>query len=414
MILKSSALLILLLTASTIYGGSNNSAQGQEVTARTRLIAQNNDDEGARPQRKPAGNDQQTQAGGNVGFRANIRNQNPDDAEASMRARRLREFRERMRQSTAGAEQSETDMPSFKIRRRFGNGGLGNTGDGNGADDMPPRPFRGNGDGFPGRQFQGNGSGPDEMPGRQFRGNGGENGGGSDDMPFRRRAVGQGGPGMPGGFQPGMGRNFRPGGNNGGRGQAQGPFGGRSLDLTPLALTEDQKQKVKQMREQTRDKMKEIRKNLTAKQVEMRNLLFNPDVSDAQIRAARVQVRQLQDQMDETNMNDLLSIRSMLTPEQRKRLPECMPGRNATAGGARGGPQGVANRPGFQGPEGPPGMFPPHPPPGPFANQPQGPPPSGGVAEEFNARGDDLPQFKRKNNRARRSFEAENDNSSSN
>lgn len=140
------------------------------------------------------------------------------------------------------------------------------------------------------------------------------------------------------------------------QGGAGGGAGGgmrrQQLDLTPLALSEEQKSKVEAMRQQTRNKLRELKKGMMEKQMQMRNLMFNPEASETQIRSARKEVRALQDQVDESNLNDLLSIRAMLTPEQRKKLPECAPGRNNQMGGGRSRQFGNADQPGGWSPPG--------------------------------------------------------------
>lgn len=109
--------------------------------------------------------------------------------------------------------------------------------------------------------------------------------------------------------------------------------GGRRLDLTALGLSEQQKTKIQSLREQTRQQAKEIRKNLFLKQMRLRDLLFSPDASDAQIMSARRDMRDMQDKMDEINIKDMLAIRGVLTAEQKAKLPMVMPGRRDTAGG---------------------------------------------------------------------------------
>lgn len=112
--------------------------------------------------------------------------------------------------------------------------------------------------------------------------------------------------------------------------EGMGGFGNRSrnrqLDLTPLGLNQDQKARIAKLREQTKVKSREMRKSLMTKQLEMRKLIFDPTATEAQIRASRKSMRTAQDQLDEINLNDILSIRAMLTPDQKKKLPQCMPG----------------------------------------------------------------------------------------
>ncbi|MBX9569454.1 MAG: Spy/CpxP family protein refolding chaperone [Candidatus Obscuribacterales bacterium] len=274
-----------------------------------------------------------------------------------------------------------------KMRQQFGQqGGFGNEGPGMDAGQNPE---------FPGRAMPGmrggfapgfgNEEGAGPMPGfggqggqgmRRFRGGGqgmrrfggdgqpglgaegGPGGLGGPDAPGGMRGPGgpDGGPGMRGQGGPGFGGDggfgggaFRQRRGGMGGGMSGGGFGaGKQLDLTPLGLTEPQKTKIQAMRQQTKMKLRDLKKGLSEKQSNMRNLMFSPDATEAQIRGARRELRTLQDQMDETNLNDLLAIRSLLTPEQRKKLPDCMPGRGRGPGfpdGPRGpgGPDGQAN-----------------------------------------------------------------------
>jgi Spy/CpxP family protein refolding chaperone len=145
------------------------------------------------------------------------------------------------------------------------------------------------------------------------------------------------------------------GGFGAGMGKGNGRFhaGGHRLDLTPLNLTEQQKSRIQSLHEQARGQAKEIRKRLALKQLKLRDLLFSPDATDAQILAARRDMRELQDKMDELNVKDMLAIRGVLTPEQKAKLPIIMPGRRETAGGPGGMPGGPGGMPG--GPGGMPG-----------------------------------------------------------
>jgi len=117
----------------------------------------------------------------------------------------------------------------------------------------------------------------------------------------------------------------------GGRFRGRQPgFGGRPLlggpiDLTPLNLSDEQKQQIRQLRSRNGPRARELRETLRSKRTELRDLMFDPNATDAQIRAKRQEVRQMQDQLEETIMGDFLSLRSLLSPDQRRRLPECKP-----------------------------------------------------------------------------------------
>lgn len=199
---------------------------------------------------------------------------------------------------------------------------------------------------FPSGEFRGpDGGAGDGMPGRRFRGGGNPEEGGA----FPPGGEGRGGFGGRGPGQGGRGGFRGPGGQGMPGGMQRRP----AIDLTPLNLTEEQKTKIEGMRQQTRTKVKELRRGMMQKQAQMRNLMFSPDASEAQIRSAREELRAIQNQVDETNLNDLLGIRSLLTADQKKHLPECMPGRNSKIGTQWGAGGGAANgRGGFERPAG--------------------------------------------------------------
>lgn len=276
-----------------------------------------------------------------------------------------------------GEEGQIPDSPGRRMRGMQGGFGAGE-GEPSGFGRRRGRGFPGGegGPGFSGEEGAGMpgfaGQGGEGM--RRFRGGqgmrrfGGPEGvpgfGGPDGGPGGMR-----GPGAFGGADGGPGGMRGPAGPEGGfsgeggyggfrqrrAGMSGGGFGGggKSLDLTPLGLNEGQKSKIQAMRQQTKLKLRDIQKGLKEKQFNMRNLMFSPDASEAQIRTARRELRSLQDQMDETNLNDLLAIRSMLTPEQRKKLPECMPGQGQSGlnrGGAPGGPGFAPDGPPTAGP----------------------------------------------------------------
>lgn len=151
-----------------------------------------------------------------------------------------------------------------------------------------------------------------------------------------------------------MGRKARggfmpegPGGGGGRRGLGRGGFPGgkRALDLAPLNLTEEQKGKIQELRSRTSTRARELRRKLISGGQELRDMMFDPAASDDSIRAKGRELRKLHEQVEDIKLDDFLSIRSVLTAEQRKHLPEVKPGgpRAAMAKGAGTGPHGRGN-----------------------------------------------------------------------
>lgn len=120
-------------------------------------------------------------------------------------------------------------------------------------------------------------------------------------------------------------------------GMNMGMPGHRPLDLTPLNLTDDQKQRIQNIRKATREQAHQTKRNVMERQMQLRNLLFSADASDNKIRAARRELRDAQDKLDELNLNDMLQIRSILTAEQKQKLPDLAPAQPRGGRGGRGG-----------------------------------------------------------------------------
>lgn len=198
--------------------------------------------------------------------------------------------------------------------------------------DMPPPPPRGQG-----REMQ-----PGSWRPKEFS-EGGENPGG-----FGR---GSGGFGQK---RPGQMMGRQGGGHMGG---VIGP-----LDLRPLNLTEEQKQKIQTTRKTTAESMRQVRTNLKAMRTELKDMMFDPKATDAQIKQKRQELRNLQDKMDELLVNDFLKMRAVLTKDQLSHLPEVKP--QAKGRNMQGGPDSRMQRrmprqrqdfqggPGGQGPDG--------------------------------------------------------------
>jgi Spy/CpxP family protein refolding chaperone len=151
---------------------------------------------------------------------------------------------------------------------------------------------------------------------------------------------------------PGMGRKWRAQMmNNGGFSRRPGEMnrrggfrGGRkTLDLSLLNLTDEQKAKIQKMRQQASPRARELRSKLLTGGQELKDMMFDPSFSDDSIRAKSRELRKLHEQAEDMKLDNFLSIRSVLTPEQRKRLPEVKPqGPRSAMAGARRGPGDLA------------------------------------------------------------------------
>lgn len=216
---------------------------------------------------------------------------------------------------------------------------------------------------------------PDGQGGRDFNGPGNDGPGGSN---------GPGGLGGPGGFR-GPGFMGRPGGGSpeqrvpkirvenyrfqsktngsGGkigdrlktymrgdirdRSEGKSFFSRKPIDFSMLNLSDDQKQRIQQLHAQNGPRAKDMAKSLRARREELRDLLFSA-APDEKIRAKRKEVKMLQDKVEDMQINDFLSIRKVLTPEQRLRLSEVKPtGGRRVAGNPNdfdGGPPPMVGR----------------------------------------------------------------------
>ena len=117
---------------------------------------------------------------------------------------------------------------------------------------------------------------------------------------------------------------FGPGGDRDHHGNhdAGGVFGKGPLDLTALNLTDEQKQKIAQMHSDNGAKMRDLMRKRRDLTNQMRDLMFDPEVNETQIRAKRDEVRQVQEKLEDLRLNDFLSIRSLLSAEQRQKLKD--------------------------------------------------------------------------------------------
>jgi Spy/CpxP family protein refolding chaperone len=218
------------------------------------------------------------------------------------------------------------------------------TQDGDGNNAQPPRTPDETAGGAAPQGLHGGGPGPgmppdSGPPGGNFAGfkrggnRGNRFGGPAPDgvARFRRGLGAEGPPGdapMPG--------RFRKGGTQGPGG---GIFGRKPLDFSSLNLTDDQKQRIQQIRSSNGVHARGFSQSLKERRSEMRDLMFDPVASDDQIRSKMREVRQMQEKMDDVQINDFLAIRKVLTPEQRQKLADLKPERKvADQPQADGGP----------------------------------------------------------------------------
>ncbi len=104
-------------------------------------------------------------------------------------------------------------------------------------------------------------------------------------------------------------------------------FGTNPLNLGPLNLTTEQRDKIQTMRKESSKKARSLRSSLKAKRAEMRDLMFDPKATNKQILKARDQARRLHEQADDLMVQDFLAIRNLLTAEQKRHLPDIKPNR---------------------------------------------------------------------------------------
>jgi Spy/CpxP family protein refolding chaperone len=107
------------------------------------------------------------------------------------------------------------------------------------------------------------------------------------------------------------------------------------LDFSLLNLTEEQKTKIKGIRDRNAARAKELHQSLVAKGGEFRDLIFSETATNDQITAKRDEMKPLKDESENLRLSDFLAIRGVLTAEQRKKWAESKPaGRKPSAAGA--------------------------------------------------------------------------------
>jgi periplasmic protein CpxP/Spy len=106
-------------------------------------------------------------------------------------------------------------------------------------------------------------------------------------------------------------------------GELKIPAGGVGNLVKELNLSPDQIQRLQQVRKNSQGKTKESRQALRTAKQELTQLLQGNASSD-QIRQKRQQVQSLQQEVADSNFENTLAIREILTPEQRVKLQQLL------------------------------------------------------------------------------------------
>ena len=136
-------------------------------------------------------------------------------------------------------------------------------------------------------------------------------------------------------------RNFRGGF---GRGGGRGWYGSPRLH-EELELTDEQTEKLRQMRVEARKAAVRNRADLQVQRIELGELLRADSPSKAQVDRKVQQITKLQGAAFAARINTMLSAKAVLTPEQRAKARELRKNRGRRfrgrrGGGSRGGPHG--------------------------------------------------------------------------
>lgn len=105
---------------------------------------------------------------------------------------------------------------------------------------------------------------------------------------------------------------------------AKGPGGGgggMKRMLRQLDLTQEQKDKLKEMRGSKKGEMKALREKKRAMHKKVQEAMGG-DASEATLRSLHTEAQALERQMADLRFEQILAVRKVLTPEQRKKFSE--------------------------------------------------------------------------------------------
>ena len=96
--------------------------------------------------------------------------------------------------------------------------------------------------------------------------------------------------------------------------------------MKKLGLSAEQKEKLAELRKSQKGKSKELRESMKAARDKLEKAL-STDASDSQLRAAHQEVQSAKSKLGDLRFEKILAIRSVLTPDQRKKFQEMKPKR---------------------------------------------------------------------------------------
>jgi len=97
--------------------------------------------------------------------------------------------------------------------------------------------------------------------------------------------------------------------------------GGMKGVFKELNLSPEQKEKLKKLREESKDSRKDERDKMKAEKEAFRNKMGG-DASDDDLRKDFAKLQEKRNEMAKSRFDHMLKVRSILTPEQRKKFAE--------------------------------------------------------------------------------------------
>ncbi|NQY99683.1 MAG: Spy/CpxP family protein refolding chaperone [Bdellovibrionales bacterium] len=91
--------------------------------------------------------------------------------------------------------------------------------------------------------------------------------------------------------------------------------------LKELNLSDEQKSSLKEMRKANKGQMKELRQQKKAARLELKEAMGS-DASESKLRALHTKLQELRKETATKRFENLLKIRKVLTPKQRKKFVE--------------------------------------------------------------------------------------------